>query len=372
MLPSGRQRSGAFIDDTLRARNEEAGLHGRAPRAGDFPRQRVELFRGPGAAGAIQGTFRDRGWTDGLPVNPPTTGAVAELVAALRRPPVEVLGELAPLGGMATVEKVAANAVMAGCGPAQFPFVAAAVQAMADPAFNLAGVQTTDENVTPLLIVSAPGPVREGAQIHAGVGVLGPGWRGNATIGRAVRLVLHNIGGGWPGAVSYAGAGQPGRYTLCIAEDDEACPWPPLRVELGWAEADSTITVLRAESAVNVTGGVAEILSVMSSATSLFNAAHRGRAAVLLAPHTAAGLAARGLSRRDAAELLARATIPTALWRQSWLAAALKGNTRFGDMAVVADPADLTIVVAGGTVPIAQHVWFPSWGFPPAALTRRV
>jgi hypothetical protein len=392
VLPAGQRADGGWVDDTLAQRNAEAGLTARAPRAGDFPRQRVELFRGPGAHDTLGEAFAARGWTDGLPVVPPTTDKVAGLVAASRQHPQHVLGELAPLGGVATVEKVAANAVMAGCGPAQLPFVVAAVRAVAEPAFNLRGVQTTDENCAPLVVVSAPTAVREAAQLHAGIGLLGPGWRGNATIGRALRLVLHNVGGGWPGAVSFAGAGQPGRYTLCAAEDDDACPWPPLRVELGFDDADSVVVVTRAESAVNVTGGLVEVADVIGSATSLFTLAHRDVGALLLAPHVAGQAAARGWSRRDvAAHLAERARLRAGTWSRSWLAARLReargadpdgadpdgvdpgsadpDGAGGSDLPVLAGPDDLVVFVAGGRIPIPQHVWFPSWGFPPCRVT---
>ena len=115
---------------------------------------------------------------------------------------------------------------MAGCRPEHLPVVLAAVRAIADPAFNLRGVQTTDENVTPLIVVCGPvAPAHTG--MNASFGALGPGWQANAAIGRAVRLVMHNIGGGWPAAVSFAGLGQPGRYTLCLAERTEALPVAP-------------------------------------------------------------------------------------------------------------------------------------------------
>ncbi|MDH4146007.1 MAG: hypothetical protein OEY23_12675 [Acidimicrobiia bacterium] len=401
VLPAGQRADGGWLDDTLALRNAEAGLRSRAPSVGDFPRQRVELFRGPGAHDALGAAFAARGWTDGLPVVPPSTDKVADLVAVSGRPPQYVLGTLAPLGGQATVEKVAANAVMAGCGLAQFPFVVAAVEAVADPAFNLRGVQTTDENCAPLIVVSAPAEVRAAAEIHAGIGLLGPGWRGNATIGRALRLVMHNLGGGWPGAVSFAGAGQPGRYTLCVAEDDEACPWPPLRVELGFAPEDTVVVVTRAETAVNVTGGLAEIADVMGSATSLFTIVHRGVASLLVAPHVAAESAARGWSRRDlAAHLVERARLSERTWAESWVADRVRqargkadadpagsaehaggvddpvvgsGSGDAGEgRAVLASPDDLVLFVAGGRIPIPQHVWFPSWGFPPCKLAVRV
>jgi len=373
LVPVAQRRDGSWLDDTVAARNAEAGLAGRAPEAGRFPRQRVELFRGPGAEADVDRVFRRRGWTDGLPVVAPTVDRVEDLVAAVGRRPADVVGVLAPLGGVATVERVAANAVMAGCGPEQFPFVLAALDAVCDPAFNLAGVQTTDENVTPLVVISAPAARRAAAELNSGFGVLGPGWRGNATIGRALRLVLHNLGGGWPGALSFAGAGQPGRYTLCVAEDDEHCPWEPLRVTLGHDVSDSVVVVGRAESAVNVTGGTAELVSVMRSATSAFTALHGGSAALLLAPHTAAALAADGFDRHDVAVWLAeRAVITEAEWQRFWVATAVQPGPPPGVVPVLADPDRLLIVVAGGTVPIAQHVWFPGWGFPPAHVVRAV
>jgi len=156
--------------------------------------------------------------------------------------------------------------------------VVAAVEAILDPAFNLCGVQTTDENVAPLLLIN--GPVAPALGINAGWGALGPGWRANATIGRAIRLILNNVGGGWPGAVSFAGLGQPGRYTLCLAERERDSPWPRLHVEHGYREDQSTVTVLRAESTINVTGGLDELASVMGSAASLFAMLHNGKVAV--------------------------------------------------------------------------------------------
>ena len=277
VLPTGQRASGEWIDDTLRRRAEEAGLLARTPLAGQFPRHRVEVVRAADPVEEVNRLFEARGWTDGLPVVPPTLTRVEAMCATTARAPSDVLGEVEPLRGEATVEKIAANAVMAGCRPEHFPVVLAAVEAVLDPAFNMRGVQTTDENVAPLLIVSGPLAARLG--INAGFGALGPGWRANAAIGRAVRLVMLNLGGGWPGAVSLAGLGQPGRYTLCLAEREDS-PWPPLHVELGYRPEQSTVTVLRAETAINVTGGLAELASVMASAASAFTMLHEGRVAV--------------------------------------------------------------------------------------------
>jgi hypothetical protein len=381
LVPAGQRASGEWIDDTLRARAEEKGLLARTPRAGDFPRQRVELVRDLDPVDAVNRLYRERGWTDGLPVVPPTLGRVDEMVGAGPLERHAVLGEVEPLRGVATVEKLAVNAVMAGCEPAHFPVVVAAVQAILDPAFNLRGVQTTDENVTPLLVVSGPAAARLG--INAGWGALGPGWPANAAIGRAVRLVMNNLGGGWPGAVSFAGLGQPGRYSLCLAEREEDLPWPPLRVELGYRPEQSVVIALRAETVINVTGGRDELASVMGSAASLFGILHSGKAGVILSPFTARRLAAEGRGRADVRrELFTRGRLPAAVWRRSWLHATARAADwpewvraaaeRDGAIPAVREPDDITLVVAGADLPIPQHAYCPSWGHPPCRVTREI
>jgi hypothetical protein len=375
VLPTGQRASGEWIDDTLRRRAEESGLLARTPLAGKFPRHRVEVVRAVDAAEEVDALFEARGWTDGLPVVPPTLPRVEAMCATTARAPFDVLGEVEPLRGEATVEKVAANAVMAGCRPEHFPVVLAAVEAVLDPAFNMRGVQTTDENVAPLLIVS--GPLAAGLGINAGFGALGPGWRANAAIGRAVRLVMLNLGGGWPGAVSLAGLGQPGRYTLCLAERGDS-PWPPLHVELGYRPEQSTVTVLRAETAINVTGGLAEVASVMASAASAFTMLHEGRVAVVVAPFVARRLAAEGWSKDDVRRrLYTDARVPLAAWQSWWLRAMARQwpawATEAADaLPVVKEPGDITVVVAGADLAIPQLGYFPSWGFPPCRVTREI
>ena len=382
LLPSGQRASGDWIDDTLRARASEAGLLDKVPLAARFPRQRVEVVRGPDPEAEVSLRFYLRGWTDGLPVVAPTLGRVAEALAwAPAAAPDEVLGELDPLKGLATVEKVAANAVMAGCRPEHLPVVLAAVRAIADPSFNLRGVQTTDENVTPLIVVC--GPVARAIGMNASFGALGPGWRANAAIGRAVRLVMNNIGGGWPAAVSFAGLGQPGRYTLCLAERTGLSPWPPLHVELGFESDESVVVALRAESVINVTGGLDDLASVMGTAASGFTMLHGGVAAVAIAPFVARELAGEGLDKADVKRRLWRhGRMPADIWRRTWLHERLIGAhqwpdwvraaEREGAIPAVATPEDLVVLVAGGDIPIPQCAYFPSWGFPRCLVARRI
>lgn len=380
LVPTGQRASGEWIDDTLRARVEEKGLLARTPLAGDFPRQRVELVRGADPTAEVNRLYRLRGWTDGLPIVPPTLGRIDEMLASGSLERHVSLGEVDPLGGVATVEKVAASAVMAGCRPAYFPVVLAAVQAILDPAFNLRGVQTTDENVAPLIVVN--GPIARRIGVNAGWGALGPGWPANAAIGRAVRLVMNNLGGGWPGAVSFAGLGQPARFSLCLAEREGDTPWPPLHVDLGYRPDQSTVTVLRAETVINVTGGLDEVASVIGSAASLFGILHSGKAGVILSPFIARRLAGEGLTRADVRRrLFERGRLPADVWRRSWIHEAVRESewpewarraADTGAIPVVREPDDLTLIVAGADLPIPQHAYCPSWGHPPCRVTREI
>ncbi|MGE0700016.1 MAG: hypothetical protein AB7O57_13050 [Hyphomicrobiaceae bacterium] len=381
VVPAGETAAGAWIDDTLRERAIEAGLLGRTPLAGRFPRQRVEPFSGDDPAERAARLYRARGWTDGLPIVLPTTARVREMLAFTERKPVDLLGEVEPLKGLATVEKIAANAVMAGCRADYFPVVLAAVEAVLDPAFNLRGLQTTDENAAPLIVVS--GPVAQALDVNASFGALGPGWRANSTIGRALRLVLNNIGGGWPGAVSFAGLGHAGRYTMCIAENERQSPWPALHTEAGLGPEASAVTLFRAETAINVTGGLAEIASVMGSAASAFQILWSGIATVIVSPATASQLAREGKTKDDVRRWLwQHGRWPAEQWRSSWLFDLVESPERWqpwvhasaaaGAVQPTPSPEDIAIVVAGGDIPIAQHVYCPSWGFPPARITREV
>jgi hypothetical protein len=188
--------------------------------------------------------------TDGLPVVPPTRPRVARAVAAAGRPGDELVALVPPNYGRATVEKIAINAVMAGCRPEYLPVVVAAVEAICDEAFDLHGVSATTNAPAPLVIVN--GPIRGRLDINCGAGVFGPGWRANATIGRAVRLVCVNLGGARPGVVSMSTLAHPGRYTYCIGEHEEASPWDSLAVEHGFGKDESVVAVLAADAPLGV------------------------------------------------------------------------------------------------------------------------
>src|SRR5499427_6515930 len=196
------------------------------------------------------GEFFDHGVSDGLPVVPPTRARVSRAVEATGRLGSELIAEVPPNYGRATVEKIAVNAVMAGCRPEYLPVVIAAVDAICDPAFDLHGVSATTNAPTPLVVIN--GPIRSKLGVNCGAGVFGPGWRANATIGRAVRLVCVNLGGAKPGVVSMSTLAHPGRYTYCIGEHEEVSPWSSLAVEHGFGPGESTVALLAADAPLGV------------------------------------------------------------------------------------------------------------------------
>ncbi len=194
--------------------------------------------------------FEARGYTDGLPVIPPTEERVRRMLSGTSRRPDESLGRMPPANHPATVEKIAVNAVMAGCKPEYMPVLIAAVELMLEPAWMLDALQSTTNPLTPMLIVN--GPVRQRIGLNCGMGVMGPGWRANATIGRAIRLVLLNIGGAVPGDVDKCTQGFVGKYTLCIGENEEESAWPPFHTTRGFAADESVVTVVGVNSSTNI------------------------------------------------------------------------------------------------------------------------
>jgi peroxiredoxin len=207
----------------------------------------LALIESAGAGDEMEDMF-ERGWTDGLPVVPPTRARIDAMLSG--RDPQRSLGEVPPGMGEATLERVAACAVLAGCRPEYFPVVLAAVDAALDPAFNLNGQAVTTQPAGQLVIVS--GPIRDAIGVHSGMGVLGPGWRANLTIGRALRLVVTLTGAGAPGRLDRSTLGHPGKLGFCIAEDEAGSPWEPLHVERGFSRDDSVVTVVGCDAPLSI------------------------------------------------------------------------------------------------------------------------
>jgi hypothetical protein len=217
--------------DELRARFEGHRLKARRVDLAELEDEMEALF--------------DRGWTDGLPVVPPTEQRVLRMLEGTTRAADEVVAVVPPDLVECTIEKVAINAVLAGCAPEYLPVVIAALEAACTDEFNIHGVLATTMPVGPVMIVN--GPVRRRIGMNSGVNVLGQGNRANATIGRALQLVIRNVGGGRPGGVDRATQGNPGKVSFCFPEDEEGSPWEPLHVERGFPADSSTITLFPGE-----------------------------------------------------------------------------------------------------------------------------
>jgi hypothetical protein len=183
----------------------------------------------------------DRDWSDGLPVVPPTEARVLRMLTGTTRRPEEIVAVVPPDLVECTVEKVAINAVLAGCKPEYLPVVLTAVEAACTDEFNMHGLLATTYFSGPMIIVN--GPIARRVGINSGVNAFGQGWRANATIGRALQLVVRNVGGGKPGGVDRATFGNPGKLTFCFAEDEEGSPFEPLSVERGLAPERSAVTL---------------------------------------------------------------------------------------------------------------------------------
>lgn len=325
--------------------------------------------------------LHDAGCTDGLPVVIPTPVRVERMVLASGLDPDVSLGQLGPNLGEATVEKAAIASVMAGCLPDYFPVVVAAVRAVSDPRMDMTEVQATTHNLGPLLVVN--GPAVGACGIAAGFGALGPGHRANATIGRAVRLAMINIGGGRPGTSDMALLGHPGKFTFCLGEDEESSPWPPLHTSLGYDAEQSAVTVVCTEgphsvvcfpdddpevSADHLLNALAASLSGLGANNTHFA---KGTQVVVLNPDHATVLADVGYDRDSIAEVLCQrskrswAELATVRTRGSGINDEQRRQGADPDKVVHAlrSPEALLILVAGGTG--LYSTVMPSWGAGP-------
>ncbi len=236
-LPDWRPGCGSLsVDpahaDDLAVRFSGSGLHSR----------RVELA-------ALEDEWEamwDRGWSDGLPVVPPTEARVLRMLEGTSRDPSDPVAVVPPALVECSVEKLAVNAVMAGCAPEHLPVVIAALEAACTDEFNMHGVLATTMSVGPVLVVN--GPVAGRIGMNSGINALGQGNRANSTIGRAVQLAVRNVGGGHPGGVDRATFGSPAKVGFCFAEDEAGSPWTSLAESRGWGAGQSTVTVFAGES----------------------------------------------------------------------------------------------------------------------------
>jgi hypothetical protein len=333
---------------------------------------RAARFEAADDLDAINKLYRERRWGDGLPIVPPTPERVERMLRQTRRRPEEIVARVAPAFGAATVERIAINAVLAGCDPEMLPALIAATEAAADPEFNLQAIQATTNPVAVWVIVN--GPATSTLGFNAGFNCLGQGVWANATLGRALRLVLQNVGGALPGEMDRATQGQPGKYTFCCAENEQESPWEPLHVERGFAPTVSTVTVVGAEGTMNMNShakDAAQLVRVFAD-TMIHPPSneytHGGEPWVMIGPEHGEILKRAGVSKAE---------LKRQLWELSKMPARMMSDKdlhrvrdsraeEFPDigpdtmLTIAKRPEDIMIMVAGG--PGTHSVYVPCFG----------
>lgn len=256
---------------------------------------------------AFKGSLQDvnrfyyrKGWTDGLPIIPPTEEAVAEMMTGTDLPRDHIVATLIPRKGKATVEKIAVNAVMAGALPTYMPVLIAAVQSLADPRTRFDTFEVSTGSWAPFFAIN--GRIRNDIHVNSGSGALSPGDIANAAIGRAVGLIVKNIGGARKAVEDMGVIGNPGKYSLVIGEDEEASPWEPLSVERGFAKDDNTITVFFPNTFVQTVPVGTDAKGILTTLSEMVSSAMSG---VILIPSWARVLSNEGYTRQKVKEYLA-------------------------------------------------------------------
>jgi len=313
---------------------------------------------------AVMEDYYRRGWTDGLPIVPPTRELVEEFLQAAARDPDEMIAIVPTRNRRITAEKVAINCVMAGCQASYFKVVLGILEAMAAAEFNFHGSITSTGGSAQLVVVN--GPIRHQLGLNAGVNLFGPGNRANATIGRAIRLVLINVCGAVPGVLDQSTMGHGGKYSMVIGEDEENSPWPPLSVDLGRDPDSNAVTVFAAEGPHSVQDHFSntseDVLNAIAMEMASAGSWSTGQSAVIIAPEHRRLLARDNWSRTAIQEYLYEHTTRTV--GELRQAGKLPPKTEEEDEHEVrhrgTGPADILVVAAGGTAG-GHSAFIPAW-----------
>ena len=302
------------------------------------------------------------GFSPFLPVVPPTAERVDAFLEVIPHPPDRVVGLVPPCFGPATIEKITANAVMAGCKPEYMEVLIPVIRGACDERFNLHGVQATTHTATPLIILSGPAAKRLG--FASGAGVFGNVARANSSVGRALQLMMANLGGALPGEIDMSGLGNPGRFSYCVAENHEESPWEPLHVELGFGQDESTVTLFAAgglrevsEHTARTGAGVLRTVAATLSMIRSWRLCGRVQGLVVVCPEHAVTLNSDGFSKSDVRDFLFEHTgVPLRAFdhegtegtqlRDSYEEVLIDGEPHYRKFK---DPSQIRIIVAGGT-----------------------
>lgn len=316
----------------------------------------------------INRVYYERGWSDGLPVVPPTEERVLKMLEDSGREAEEILGIFPPAGNEVMIGHIAINAVMAGCLPEHMLVLITVVEAILEERFNLNWIQATTHPVAPLVIIN--GPIRERLSFNSGGNLFGPCNRTNAVIGRAVRLILLNVGGAKPGVLDLSTQGQPSKYAFCIAENEEMNPWEPLHVERGFERESSTVTVCGVENPHNIndhTAVHAEDLITTIAGTIATQGNNNiiykmGEPLVVIGPEHARIIADSGFSKSQLKKMIhEKARVNKNCFSKKHQEEQFSTFSENDAIPVAQKADDYMLVVAGG--PGKHSSWCPSFGF---------
>lgn len=311
-------------------------------------------------------TYFDKGWTDGLPVVPPTEERIWAMLDAMGKQPADILGEIPARARTIPAEKLAINAVLAGCLPAYASVLLVMTEALCDPAFSVHGPTASTSGMGILTIVN--GPIASQIGLNAGENLFGPGWRANATIGRALRLLLRNVCGAVPGVLDRSCFGHPGKYTYCIAEDEARSLWTPLHAERGIPREESAVTLFAGESPHQVANqSASDPEAILSTIADVMVAGGRlslegQQFVVIVGGQHRRYLTDRGWTKQDARTWLRQHAIrsETELVRAGRLSPPDGAEQAARQFSAVADPEDILVVAAGGDTG-GYSVVIPGW-----------
>jgi len=319
----------------------------------------------PDLAAAMELCFA-KGWTDGLPVVPPTEDRIAAMLAAVKLDPGHQVAFIENRQVSVTAEKIAINAVLAGCKPEYMPVVVAAAEALGDPLYGYHGPGTSTGGSGVLMIVN--GPIARELDMNCGHNLFGPGWRANATIGRAVRLLMRNTIGTLPGTLDQSSLGHPGKYTYCIAENEAESPWPPLHVDRGFKREQSAVTIMAALGVHQYSNGLSSTPEgILTTACAQMRVsagtARKPFYAMVFAGEHMAVIAKAGWTRDDVKRYCFENTkISVAeLKRINLKDGAVTPADEKEMVTLVHEPDDFLVVMAGGKAGV-QSAYIPGWG----------
>jgi hypothetical protein len=356
VLPEIRSGTIAVMDEII------AGLTGHLSDEEQFPKPR-EVEKQPrtvfsGNLKEVNRFFYKRGWTDGFPIIPPTEEEVAEMLTGTGLPADHVVAKIIPRLGKATVEKIAVNAVMAGALPVHLPVLIAGVQALLEPEAMFGTTEVSTGSWVPFWIIN--GPIRHHLHVNSGQGALSPGDMANAVIGRAMGLIIKNIGGARKGVEDMGTYGNPGKYTMVTGENEEESPWEPLHVQHGFRKEDSTVTLSFPTSFSGASPFGSDAKGILRGILASLRGVHGGLT-VMLNVQLARALAQEGWTKKEIAAFLCEyARVPAyqhqSFWGQ-WGPERIRQPLNSMDpVSVLRSPEFIRLLVAGGVGALSLRI----------------